>query len=275
MIKRTDSRQRSLFLFQLERGQLSSSAWRQSLEEPMKSANKNKESQSWNAIWNEVIVCQTEKSLQVSAKTPEVSHWLDSHAGALFRAVSKITDSCVPVDDMSLTVGIDLSSNKGGRSQYVIPTFVVRTPKKGDEALWLADSQASPSQDTLQSWAKMIEDDIVQWHLAFNPLETPLDVLDNQKDLQDARAFLLKALNVRIESPGRAMPLKGAIHRSNGHPITPLARLGVVISVQSEISNLHVGKLQGLGYGRVQSKASYTSQRLEYKRVEAGEEATI
>ena len=270
MIIRQNPRQRTLFLFQIERAERNSSAWRQALEAQILTTlgkEKNTKDAEWNAIWNEVIVSQTERSLQISAKTPTVNKWLEKHTRALFHSVSKIQGAATPVDDMSLDVGVESPSStdkvsKGGRMRRVIPTLVVRTPKNGDKALWEADSAQSPDETTINRWTQMIKEDILNWHLGFNPLE-----LNEGEDAKHVTDAILESLDLKIESAGKAMPLKGAVHKADGRHITPLARLKVVICTRQAIRNMHVGKLQGLGFGRIQSEMSHISQRLEFPMV--------
>lgn len=262
MILRNDTRQRSLFLFQSERGQRNSSAMRQALEArilEMLGRGKDPKDHEWNTLWGDVIVSQTERSLQVSAKSPGASQWLEKNIRYLVKSVAQILDEAAPMDDMSLEVGLAPSDSRN-RMKWVIPTLVVRTPKANDAALWAADSCQSPDAETIKRWEDMIKEDIFQWHCAFNPLHD----LENQVQKDAAKSSILDWLDLKIESPGKAMPLKGALYKSNGHHVTPLARLGVVISTGCRIKNMHVGKLQGLGFGRVVSSKTYIDSQMEY-----------
>ena len=200
--------------FEAPGGSVRSAEWRQRIREEVEGAGIEP---------GQIAVFKSSTALNVVSRTTQASQMLADGAIEVMRLVADAAEKMLSVTMKDLTPA---ATSTGYRWLYEVPRWVVA--HKGDWSCWSNPELAQPQ---LEAMKLRMERDLSAQLQAWLADQPPL--------------------NLCIETPGRPMFLRDAIH--NGPKPSPaMARLDVRFSSSKRLEGaLFVGALQSLGYGRI------------------------
>lgn len=175
-------------------------------------------------------ISQSSTALSIFARSPEASAELDSRVMDFMRGAADVAGRVMDVEKIDLSPAL---SRTPYRWMYRVPKLVVAKPAKtkAQNDLWTAWREDTPESHLIDKLTsdidQSLQEQLSKW------VEAPSD------------------LDIRIESIGTPMVLKGAVANS-AQPVSALARLNVVFSSRHRIEGaFFVGHLNVTGFGRV------------------------
>ena len=175
-------------------------------------------------------IFQSSTALSIYAMSPKASIELDSRVMDFMRGAADAAGRVMDVEKIDLTPS---ASFMPFRWEYRVPKLIVAKPAKtkAQNDLWTEWRKDAPDQQLIHKLTDGINQSLQ------NQLAGWLDVRPD--------------LEIKIESIGTPMVIKGAIATSNT-PVSALARLDVVFSSSCKLNGaFFVGNLNVTGFGRV------------------------